>query len=151
MKNQRGRGGMRGGGRGGRGRGGSRGRGRGGKMGGDNEDGEGMMYGGGGDEMEVSQRQSSSGPRCTDHFTLFINDTGVLAKLYCFGKVYCFVSELFLTQLMLCSSMEMMTMTTWVKMTMMNTLSTGSPKTVEGVSWLSECEGLPLLFILHNT
>uniref|UniRef100_A0A4W5JKW7 Zinc finger CCCH-type containing 4 n=1 Tax=Hucho hucho TaxID=62062 RepID=A0A4W5JKW7_9TELE len=62
MKNQRGRGGMRGGGRGGRGRGGSRGRGRGGKMGGDNEDGEGMMYGGGGggDEMEVSQRQSSS-------------------------------------------------------------------------------------------
>ncbi|XP_036818054.1 zinc finger CCCH domain-containing protein 4 isoform X3 [Oncorhynchus mykiss] len=53
MKNQRGRGGMRGG-RGGRGRGGSRGRGRGGKMGGDNEDGEGMMYGGGGggDEME---------------------------------------------------------------------------------------------------
>uniref|UniRef100_A0A8C7U236 Zinc finger CCCH-type containing 4 n=1 Tax=Oncorhynchus mykiss TaxID=8022 RepID=A0A8C7U236_ONCMY len=56
MKNQRGRGGMRGGGRGGRGRGGSRGRGRGGKMGGDNEDGEGMMYGGGGggggDEME---------------------------------------------------------------------------------------------------
>ncbi|CDQ73234.1 unnamed protein product [Oncorhynchus mykiss] len=72
---------------GGSGRGGSRGRGRGGKMGGDNEDGEGMMYGGGGgggggDEMEVSQRQSSSGPRCTDHFTLFINDTGVLAKLY---------------------------------------------------------------------
>lgn len=54
-------------------------------MGGDNEDGEGMMYGGGGgggggDEMEVSQRQSSSGPRCTDNVKLSINRTGVLLK-----------------------------------------------------------------------
>uniref|UniRef100_A0AAY5KLU9 C3H1-type domain-containing protein n=1 Tax=Esox lucius TaxID=8010 RepID=A0AAY5KLU9_ESOLU len=48
----RGRGGRGGGGGGGGGRGGSRGRGRGGKMCGENEDGEGMMYGGG-EEMEV--------------------------------------------------------------------------------------------------
>lgn len=51
MKNQRGRGGMRGGRRG-RGGGGGRGRGGrvgGGKMGGDNDDGDGY-----GDEMEVS-------------------------------------------------------------------------------------------------
>lgn len=49
MKNQRGRGGMRGGRRG---RGGSRGRGgRGGKMGGDNDDGDGY-----GEDMEVRFR-----------------------------------------------------------------------------------------------